>query len=143
MAWDSSRQVPWKKLGIYLTLYAVIVFFVFILSNRSSSIGSSLPGLVVGVLFAGTLMVVLTKFGWKLPFLRSKQEIAEARQARIDARNMRTGGGRGSSRSRAGSSTSSSSQSYADGPRQKPAPTSRTTTGPSQHPRRTTKTRKH
>lgn len=141
MAWDSSRQVPWQKLGIYLSLYAVIVFVVFVVSNRKTSIEASIPGLLLGVFVAGTLMVVLTKFGWKLPFLRSKQEIAEARQARIDARNAKTGGSRGSSRSRSGSS--SSSQSLVDGPRPKPAPTSRTTTGPSQHPRHTTKSRKH
>ena len=141
MAWDSSRQVPWRKLTVYLALYAVIVFVVFVASNRKSSIASSLPGLVLGVLVAGTLMVVLTKFGWKLPFLRSKQEIAEARQLRLDARSARSGGARGTSRARSGGT--SSSQSLADGPRPKPAPTSRTSTGPSQHPRHTTKTRKH
>ena len=141
MAWDSSRQVPWRKLTIYLVLYAVIVFVVFVAQNRTNSVASSLPGLAIGVIFAGTLMVVLTKFGWKLPFLRSKQEIAEARQARIDARSIRTGGSRSGSRSR-GRSTSTS-QSLIDGPRPKPAPTSRTSTGPSQHPRHTTKTRKH
>ena len=127
MAWDSTRPIPWKKLGFYLALYAGIVVAFFALTKPDSLV-SALPGLIVGVVLAGTFMVVLIKFGWNMPMLRSREEIAAQRAARNAQRS-------------GGSSSNGQAAGY-DGPRPKAAPTSRTSTGPTQHRRRTTKTRK-
>jgi hypothetical protein len=143
MAWDSSRQVPWKKLAVYAAIYAVTLSIIIALGNGHKKLNSAIVSSVFGFLIAATFMVVMIKFGWKPAWLRSRQEIAEIRQARIDARQARTSAkrsGRGASTS---TSTSTSAESLAGGPRPKPAPTSRTSTGPSQYPRRTTKTRRH
>jgi len=127
MAWDSTRPIPWKKLGVYLALYAGIVLAFFALTKPDNLV-SALPGLTIGVILAGTFMVVLIKFGWNMPMFRSREEVAAQRAARTAQRS-------------GGSSTSSEAGDF-DGPRPKPAPTSRTSTGSTQHPRRTTKTRK-
>ena len=127
MAWDSTRPIPWKKLGFYLALYAGIVVAFFAITKPDSLMGA-LPGLTIGVILAGTFMVVLIKMGWNMPMLRSREEIAEQRAARAAGRS--------------GGSSGSGQAVDPDGPRPKPAPTSRTSTGPTQRPRRTTKTRK-
>ena len=36
MAWDSTRPIPWKKLSVYLALYAGIVLAFFALTKPSS-----------------------------------------------------------------------------------------------------------
>jgi hypothetical protein len=126
MAWDSNRPVPWKKLGFYLALYAGIVIAFFALTKPDNLV-SAVPGLTVGVILAGTFMVVLIKLGWNMPMLRSREEVAAQRAARTAERSGGSSGGQGVD---------------PDGPRPKPAPTSRTSTGPTQRPRRTTKTRK-
>jgi hypothetical protein len=126
MAWDSNRPVPWKKLGFYLALYAGIVIAFFALTKPDNLV-SAVPGLTVGVILAGTFMVVLIKLGWNMPMLRSREEVAAQRAARTAERSGGSSGSQGVD---------------PDGPRPKPAPTSRTSTGPTQRPRRTTKTRK-
>ena len=124
MAWDSSRRVPWKRLLLYLGIYAVVMVAITAATN-ADRFAEAVPGLVIGLVLATSVMVVLTKFGWTLPILRSREENAALRAERLAAR-----------------SPAATTSSATSGPRHRPAPTSRTTTGPSQHPRRTTKTRK-
>ena len=123
MAWDSSRRVPWKRLLLYLGIYAVAMVAITAATNPDR-FAEAIPGLAIGLVLATSVMVALTKFGWTLPILRSREENAALRAERVAARSPAT------------------TSSATSGPRHRPAPTSRTTTGPSQHPRRTTKTRK-
>jgi hypothetical protein len=125
MAWDSTRPIPWKRLGLWLGVYAVLMIGLTLLTNKDD-VGNVLPGIAVGVVLAALVLITLTKFGWKLPMLMSKQESAKVREeriaARVAARNARKG-------------VTPAAANTTAGPRPRPAPTSRTTTGPSQHPR--------
>lgn len=114
---------------MFLGLYAGVMFVVTALTNRDQ-IGSALVSIAIGVVVAGSFLVLLSKFGYTLPILRSRQEIAEQRARRLAARAARSGGGGGGS------------AAPVAGPRPKAPPTRRTTTGPSQHPRRTSSARR-
>ena len=127
MAWDSSRPVPWKRLLTYLGIYAaVMVVITLIVSGEQFS--EALPGLLIGLVLATAVMVAMTKFGWTLPMLRSREEVADIRTERAAAKSK--------------SSTGPAPSSDGSERRERPAATKRTSTGHSQHPRRTTKTRK-
>lgn len=126
MAFDIRRPVPWKRLGFFLGLYATVMLAVTALTNRNQ-IASSLFSIAFGVVVAGLFLITLAKFGWTMPILRSREEIAQARAQRLAQRQSRRGG---------------PAPETADGPRPKAAPTRRTSTGPSQHPRRTRSTRR-
>ncbi len=125
MAWDSTRPIPWKRLGLWLGVYAALMIGLTLVTN-SNDVGSVLPGVGIGVVLAAVVLVTLTKFGWKLPMLMGRDEMAKARAeratARTAARNERKG-------------IAPATTASVAGPRPKAAPTSRTTTGPSQHPR--------
>jgi hypothetical protein len=130
MAWDPARPVPWKRLFTFVIIYSLIVLGVFSLL-RPTQIVQSIPGVVFGAVVAVGIMAVLTKFGWNPTMLKSRAEIAEARAERAAAK------ARPATPSRAASSTTPT-----EGPRPKPAPTKRTSTGPTNNPRRTRGTRK-
>jgi hypothetical protein len=127
MAWDSSRRVPWKRLLIYLGIYAVAMIAIAAVSNPDR-MAAAIPGLVIGLLLATAVMVSMVKLGWNLPILHSREEQAAMRAQRLAAR--------------APAATATPSETAVAGPRHRPPPTRRTTTGPSQHPRRTNRTRK-
>ncbi len=125
MAWDSTRPIPWKRLGLWLGVYAALMIGLTLLTN-SNDVGSVLPGIGIGVVLAALVLVTLTKFGWKLPMLMGRDEMAKARAERVAARTAARDARKG---------VAPASATSATGPRARPAPTSRTTTGPSQHPR--------
>jgi len=120
MAWDSRRTVPWKRIGVLLAIYAGVVVAITAIS-RPTKLASSLTGVAFGVVFAGALLVVMAKFGWTMPILKSRTELAAERSAR-EATRTRAKAKRGG-------------EEVVEGPRPRPAPTKRTSTGPSQHPR--------
>jgi len=139
VAFDATRPVPWKRLLTFVGIYSMIVLGLFAII-RPGQVARSLPGIVVGGTVALTLMAVLTKFGWNPTMLRSKEEIAEARAQRAAAKAKPASSSSGKSTSRSGASTAG--EDAIEGPRPKPAPTKRTSTGATNNPRRTRDTRK-
>ena len=108
MAWDSSRPVPWGRLAREWLVYVAVMAVVFVLFLRDTVTTGSIVGLFASLpmyLIAG---YVLAKFGYQRKTLRDLKSAA-----------------------RPAPSTSSSSSSASV--RSKPARTSRTSTGPSQH----------
>jgi hypothetical protein len=113
MAWDSSRPVAWQRLTrewlIYAAIMIAIVLLVFDADRRA--------GMIVGVLVSGPLYLgfgaILAKFGYQ------RKSLKEMRSERATAPEPRAG-----------------STPRTPGPRAKPAPTKRTSTGPNR-PRRT------
>jgi hypothetical protein len=134
MAWDSKRPVPWKRLGRLFGLYAVVMVVLSLWLQRDRPISEVLPAMIVGLVIAFSFMVVMTKFGWTMPALRSREQNMALRQQRMAQRASRKAG------SPDGGAPGSATAPLQ--PRPRAAPTSRTTTGPSQHPRRTAKDRK-
>jgi hypothetical protein len=138
VAWDRDRPVPWKRLFTFVGIYSLIVFGLFAVLQPDRML-QSLPGLVFGAGVALTIMAVLSKFGWQPTMLKTKEQIAADRAAREEARTAakaeRSSKGAGGKKSTDGSAA-------ATAPRAKPAPTRRTSTGPTNHPRRTRDTRK-
>jgi hypothetical protein len=126
MAWDSSRKVPWKRLGMYLAIYALAMAGFTAVTN--GNVRSLIGGLAFGVPIAGLSVVVLAKFGYMLPILKSRDELAAERAARIAQR-------------RAARGDTTAAVEDVEGPRARPAPTRRTTTGPSQRPNRNARKR--
>ena len=108
MAWDSSRTVPWQRLARESLIYAAIITVIFLVLFRDQNV----VGLIGGVLASGPLYLglgyVLAKLGYQRKTLKE----------------MRT--------PRAGVSTP---ETLTEDSRGRPAPTRRTTTGPSNRPR--------
>lgn len=122
MAWDSSRPVPWRRLtreaAIFLVLGAII-FAVIIKDTKPASY----IGLVAGMLLFVGFSAVLAKFGY------SRQSMRQLRAA--EAANPRP-----TRRTRRGRPSTTQTAAAAAIARTKPAPTRRTSTGPSQRPNR-------
>lgn len=117
MAWDASRPVPWRRLMKEWAVYAAVMAVVFGLILRSTTALGSAIGLLMSLPIYLAFGAVLAKLGYQRPRLRrSRPEPAAA-----SGGSTRAVGGPGARR---------------------PAPTRRTSTGPSQHPRRTTKSRR-
>ena len=129
--------MPWKRLFTFVGIYSLIVFGLFAVLKPDQML-RSLPGLVFGALVALMVMALLTKFGWQPTMLKSRAQMAEQRaqqQAEHDAKK--------STRAPSGKAASASSGGGDEGaPRPKPAPTKRTTPGPTNNPRRTRSNRK-
>lgn len=107
MAWDASRPVPWGRLAREWLVYVAVMAIVFVLFLRDTVTVGSIVGLFASLpmyLIAG---YVLAKFGYQRKTLRDLKSAARP--------------------------TSSSSTSSSSSIRSKPARTSRTSTGPSQH----------
>jgi hypothetical protein len=119
MAWDASRPVPWRQLFREWLIYAAIMAVVFGLILRSSTALGSAIGLLFSLPIYLALGVVMAKLGYRRPTFRRRTT------------NAGTSSASGSGTVSTGSST-----------RGRPAPTRRTSTGPSQHRRRTTKSRR-
>ena len=111
MAWDSTRPVPWKRLMIEWIIIGVVVALVswFVTDNRK-------PENYISIILAGGIYVgfgaLLAKLGYARKSLKQLLSETAAHQA---ARSAATHGA---------------------GPRPKPAPTKRTSTGPSNRPTR-------
>jgi hypothetical protein len=110
---------------VYLGIYAAAMLVITPLVSNDG-FASVIPSLLFGLVVATAVLVLLVKFGWNPPILNSRAQNEALRAERAAARSASTASTGGTSA----------------GPREKPAPTKRTSTGHSQHPRRTTKTRK-
>ena len=127
MAWDSSRPVPLRRLVREWLIYAGIASVGFVIfykvENREIK-----PSLFLGLASSGPMYIlfgaVMAKFGYQR---KTMKEIRANRPAPGTPRVPRT-----SSRS------TGATVAQAAGPRPKPPPTRRTSTGPSQH-RKSTK----
>jgi len=129
--------VPWKRLFTFVGIYSLIVFGLFAVLKPDQML-RSLPGLVFGALVALMVMAVLTKFGWQPTMLKSRAQMAEQRAQQQADREARK-----STRAPSGKAASAGSDGDEEGAaRPKPAPTKRTTPGPTNNPRRTRSTRK-
>lgn len=122
MAWDPSRRVPWRRLireGAIFLAIGVILFALFFKNSRAASYA----GLVIGMFIFIGVSAVLAKFGY------TRQTMKEQRSSQA---------ARSSSDRRSSKSASKSASASADrvALRSKPAPTRRTSTGPSQRPNR-------
>jgi hypothetical protein len=120
VAWDANRPVPWKRIIKPFAIYAVLANVVFFFLLRSDyNAGVALGTLGGGVLYAA-IAYLAVKMGWSPPAFRSKEELAEMREARLAARaeKQAASGRRGASSSkRSGSSRPAVAR---------PAPTKRT-----------------
>jgi hypothetical protein len=116
MAWDSTRTVNWGRLTREWLVYAIVMSIVFVLLLRDNVTAGSIAGLVASfpmyLLFGG----ILAKMGYQRKTLSDLRKQTPARTPRASKE-----------------SSSSSGNSAASPRRSRPAPTSRTTTGPSQH----------
>jgi len=139
VAFDATRPVPWKRLLTFVAVYSMIVLGLFAII-RPGQVARSLPGVVLGGTVALALMAILTKFGWNPTMLRSRAEIAEARAQRAAGKEKPTTSSSGRSSSQSGKPAAG--DEAGDGPRPKPPPTKRTSTGATNNPRRTRATRK-
>ncbi len=110
MAWDSSRPIPWKRLGTEWAIIAVVVAGIswFVTDNRK--LGSYLTILLAGVIYVG-FGALLAKFGYSRKSLGQLRAEAAAAAPRTPS---------------AATATSAA--------KPKPAPTKRTSTGPSNRP---------
>jgi hypothetical protein len=112
MAWDSTRPVPWRRLVRDWVLYIGVMTVVFVVAFRDRISA----GLVVGLLVSGPLFVaigaVLAKLGYQRKTLRELRAQSTERAA-------------------AAASTPAAVRAR---PPSRPAPTKRTSTGPSRRP---------
>jgi hypothetical protein len=108
--WDTSRQVPWRRLLIEWLFIAIVVATVSLLVTHNRNLGSYLTIALGGVIYVG-FGALLAKLGYVRKTLTQMRAEAAAAPPRT-----------------VGRSPSSSVT------RSKPAPTGRTSTGPSQHP---------
>ena len=113
MAWDSSRPVPWNRLLKEAAIFLVIGAIVFTLLIKDTKV-SSYVGLVIGMGIYIAFSVVLAKFGY------TRETMKQNRARQMAARQQRQQG-----RPAAASPMS----------KPKPAPTKRTSTGPSNRPK--------
>lgn len=117
MAWDSSRKVPWRRLIrewlIYVGIAGVAFVIYYLARGKKIEIG-----LFAGLLSSGPMYLVfggvLAKFGYQRKTLK---DLRADKAAQPLAATARAGGG----------------GSGAGAVRNRPAPTKRTSTGPSQH----------
>ncbi|MFZ9397340.1 MAG: hypothetical protein ACO28Q_02055 [Ilumatobacteraceae bacterium] len=107
MAWDSSRTVPWQRLSREWLVYAVVMIVAFLIFLRDTVNGASVLGLAASYPLYLGFGAVLAKFGYQRKTFRDLRNETRARQAPPP-------------------STTTNSRS-------RPAPTRRTSTGPSQH----------
>lgn len=106
VAWDANRPVPWQRLMREWVIYVAIMAVVFALFMR----GRPMMGMFIGLLLSGPLYLgvgyVLAKFGYQRKSLKEMRAESATKQTL--------------------SSRRSSDDGSVDGPRAKPAPTSRT-----------------
>jgi hypothetical protein len=118
MAWDSTRPVPWRRLIREWLIYAGIMAAVFVVYSVYSG-NVSLIGAMVGLVISGPLYLlfgsVLAKFGYQR---KSMKQLRAERTDRVDGVDGRA------------------TSTVTGQPRQRPAPTRRTSGGggPSKRP---------
>ncbi|MCU1365203.1 MAG: hypothetical protein JWL72_3451 [Ilumatobacteraceae bacterium] len=116
MAWDSTRKVPWKRLTREWLLYVGLATVAYVIYYKMIQHKSIQVGLFAGLLSSGPMYLlfgaVLCKFGYQRKTMKDLRTEREARPATATARSGPGG---------------------AAGVRNRPAPTKRTSTGPSQY----------
>ena len=122
LAWDANRPVPWRRLlreaGIFIVVGALAIAFIVKHPKPSDFFG-----LVIGMFFYIAFVAVLSKFGYQRLSVREAREKRAAATA-PDAQKV------------------AATETGTAGARPRPAPTRRTSTGPSQRPNRSTKKRR-
>jgi hypothetical protein len=116
VAWDANRPIPWRRLGREAAIFLVIGAIALTLLVKKRDPGNYV-GLVLGMIFYVGFVAILAKFGYQRQSFRQARERRRAAPARAAATS-------------------------AAPVRQRPAPTRRTSTGPSQRPNRSTKKRR-
>jgi hypothetical protein len=116
VAWDANRPIPWRRIAREATIFLVIGGVALTLLAKHRQVGTYV-GLVVGMVFYVGFVAVLAKFGYQRQSIRQARERRTAVTAKATTTSAQTG-------------------------RQRPAPTRRTSTGPSQRPNRSTKKRR-
>lgn len=111
MAWDATRPVPWARLSREWLIYAVVMIVAFAVFLRDTVTGASVLGLAASYPMYLGFGAVLAKFGYQRKTFRDLRRESVRRT----------------------SSTTSSSSMTSVPARRRPAPTRRTSTGPSQH----------
>jgi len=106
VAWDSTRVVPWGRLSREWLVYAVVMIVAFVVFLRDSVNGGSVLGLAASYPLYMLFGGFLAKMGYQRKTLRD---------IRSQAREVRT------------------PPPSAKPATRRPAPTKRTSTGPSQH----------
>jgi Mn2+/Fe2+ NRAMP family transporter len=115
LAWDATRPIPWRRLTREVAIFLVlgaVAITLFVKPARALNY----VGLLVGMMFYVAFAAVLAKFGYDRDTLRATR-----------------------ARTRAVASTPTAPTQTG---RQRPAPTRRTSTGPSQRPNRSNKKRR-
>ena len=115
MAWDANRPIPWRRIAREAAIFLVIGGLALTLLVKDRKVGTYV-GLVIGMVFYVAFVALLSKFGYQ------RQSLREARARRLAVTQRTT--------------------AAAQPLRQRPAPTRRTSTGPSQRPNRSTKKRR-
>lgn len=106
MAWDSNRPVPWSRLSREWLVYAVVMIVAFALFLRDTVTGASVLGLAASYPLYLGFGGVLAKFGYQ------RKTFRDLRRETLATRPTTT--------------------IAPDDGRRRPAPTRRTSTGPSQ-----------
>ena len=109
MAWDSSRPVPWQRLMREWVIYALIMVGILLFFVRDNPVGAIAGILISGPLYLG-LGAVLAKFGYRRQTLGELRERGKAAAAEKE--------------------TAEAVETSSSTTRQRPAPTSRTSSGP-------------
>jgi type IV secretory pathway TrbL component len=115
VAWDANRPIPWRRLLREAAIFLVIGTVAIAIFAKEFKL-STFFGLVFGMVFYVGFVALLSKFGYQRQSIRSVRE---------------------SRRSLAAAPTQTAQTA-----RQRPAPTRRTSTGPSQRPNRSNKKRR-
>jgi len=115
VAWDANRPVPWKRLMREAAIFLVVGSLAMAIFVKHPQVGTFV-GLFIGMVFYVGFVAVLSKFGFE------RQSIREAR-ARREA-------------------LATAPSASVPGAKPRPAPTKRTSTGPSQRPNRSNKKRR-
>ncbi|MEI7505616.1 MAG: hypothetical protein WCK23_02260 [Actinomycetes bacterium] len=122
MAWDSTRTINWGRLTREWVVYAVVMAAVFLIFLRDNVSAGSIAGLAASfpmyLIFGGAL----AKMGYQRKTLSDLRRQTPVRPPRANKRSS-------SSNSASAATTTATTTTS----RTRPAPTSRTSTGPSQH----------
>ena len=115
MAWDANRPIPWQRLFREAAIFLVLGSLAMVFIVKKPQVASFI-GLAIGMLFYVGFVALLSKFGYE------RQSMRQAREGRRAVANA--------------------PPAAVPGARARPAPTRRTSTGPSQRPNRSTKKRR-
>ena len=127
MPWDQSRPVPWKRLLMFEAIY-VGLFAAFVVVFQKNNVAGALSSIGFAVVLTTVVLYALLKFGYYPNWLRSRGELAEIRREKQAAREV--------VKARKAGKPAPTEERY------RPAATRRTSTGPTNRPRRTRDTRK-